>query len=138
MQSALVTNTDDDFDFQINRKYLFFWNESYIKYHPIDEGIDDESKFTTADFEMDADDQDSYIKELRTGSNPYIFVFVVVQQNGENTIYTWFTKENAEAEAYDVQGKWEILWDRLGNLFIVNGNKVIMNNQRCCVTTFDF
>jgi len=109
-----------------------------MKYHPFDEGIDDESKFTTADFEMDADDQDSYIKELRTGSNPYIFVFVVVQQNGENTIYTWFTKENAEAEAYDVQGKWEILWDRLGNLFIVNGNKVIMNNQRCCVTTFDF
>jgi len=128
MQSALITNTHDGFDFQINRKYFFIWNDSYMKYHPFDEGIDDESKFTTADFEMDADDQDSYIKELRTGSNPYIFVFVVVQQNGENTIYTWFTKENAEAEAYDVQGKWEILWDRLGNLFIVNGNKVIMNN----------
>lgn len=56
MQSALVTDTHDGFDFLINRKYFFIWNDSYMKYHPLDEGIDDEEKFTTADFEMDADD----------------------------------------------------------------------------------
>ena len=109
-----------------------------MKYSEVENGIDNEEGFTVADFAIDENEKDSYIKELRTGSNPHIFVFVVHQANGFDTIYTWFTKENAEAEAYDVQGEWEILWDKLGNLFIVNGKKVIMNNQRCSVKTFDF
>jgi hypothetical protein len=126
------------FDFILNRKYIFFWDDMVMKYCLLDQGIDKEEEFTIADFNHDENETESYIKEIRTGSNPYIFVFVVHQITGANTIYTWFTKENAEAEAYDVDGKFEILWDKLGNLFIVNGSKVIMNNQRCCVKTFDF
>lgn len=122
----------------MNRKYIFFWDDSTMLYSLLDTGIDDEESYTVADFNIDENEKESYIQELRTGSNPEIFVFVVQQKTGQDTIYTWFTKENAEAEAYDVAGKWEILWDRVGNLYIVNENKVIMNNQRCCVKTFDF
>lgn len=87
---------------------------------------------------MDTFDENSFIKDLRTGSNPEIFIFAIQQSGGSNSIYTWFTKENAEAEAYDVEGEWEILWDKIGNLFIVNGEKVILNSQRCAVKVYDF
>lgn len=137
MQSVLITNKHGGYDFLINRLYIFFWNDREMLYSLLSEGIDNEN-LTRADFNIDEHEKDSYILELRTGSNPEIFVFVVHQSGCCNSIYTWFTKDNAEAEAYDVEGKWEILWDRLGNLYIVNGEKVIMNNQRCAVKTFDF
>jgi hypothetical protein len=63
---------------------------------------------------------------------------VIEQSGGFDSIYTWFTKENAEAEAYDVHGEWEILWDKAGNLYIVNDDRVILNNQRCAIKAFDF
>jgi hypothetical protein len=61
----------------MNRKYIFFWNDSDMNYSPIEEGIDNQDNFTSADFFIDEYEKDSYIKELRTGSNPHIFVFVV-------------------------------------------------------------
>jgi hypothetical protein len=46
--------------------------------------------------------------------------------------------QNAEAEAYDVEGEWEILWDKIGNAYIISGDKVILNGQRLSVKVFDF
>jgi len=63
---------------------------------------------------------------------------VVAQGPGVNSIFTWIPADNAEAEAYDVGNEYEILWDKLGNLYILTDNKVILNKQRCCVKTFDF
>ena len=80
----------------------------------------------------------SYVKDVRTGSDPNLFIFVVSQGGGVNSIFTWIPTDNAEAEAYDVGNDYEILWDKLGNLYILTDNKVILNKQRCCVKTFDF
>ena len=134
----LVTNSHAGYEFLINRLFIFMWDDTYIYYGLLADGIHNESDYTKADFSLDGLNKNSYIKDLRTGSNPEVFIFAIQQAGGFDSIYTWFTKENAEAEAYDLNGQWEVLWDKKGNLFIVNGKKVILNNQRCAVKTFDF
>ena len=91
------------------------------------DGISDDKKFIQANFRQDNIEKFSYFKDLRTASDPNMFVFIVHQSPGNNSIFTWFTKENAEAEAYDVSEEYELLWDKLGNLYIITDNKVIFN-----------
>lgn len=136
LQSILITNEHAGYDFIINRLYIFFWNDAFIRYGLLSDGIEIEGK--KADFSLDALDSSSYIIEVRTGSNPEMFIFIIQQSIDVNSIYTWDTDQNAEAEAYDVEGQWEILWDKIGNAYIVDGDRVILNSQRLGVKTFDF
>jgi hypothetical protein len=137
MQSVYITKEHGGVDFIINRLYIFFWNDLEIKFCKLSEGILDKN-FVTVNFRQNNDELTSYIKDVRTGSDPNLFIFVVHQGGGVNSIFTWIPEDNAESEAYDVGNDYEILWDKLGNLYILTDNKVILNNQRCCIKTFDF
>ena len=139
LQSVLITDQHAGYEFIINRLYIFFWSDSQILYGPLFNGIDKEDQLIKANISIDDQNPDSYFKDVRTGSNPEMFIFVIQQSIKEvNSIYTWSTLENAEAEAYDVNGLWEILWDKTGSAYIVNGKKVILNSQRCSVKAYDF
>ena len=127
MQSIYVTDEHGGVDYIINKLNLFFWSDQWIKFCYLSDGIEDETKFTRVNFRQDNVDSFSYFKDLRTASDPNMFVFIVYQSPGNNSIFTWFTKENAEAEAYDVNDEYELLWDKLGNLYIITDNKVIFN-----------
>jgi hypothetical protein len=41
-------------------------------------------------------------------------------------------------EAFDVGKDYDIIWDKLGNPYIINGKTVIFNEQKCSITAFDF
>ena len=86
-----MTNQHGGFDFIINRLFIFFWTDSEIMYHYLADGIDKEERYIKANFSIDDLNKDSYIKDVRTGSNPEIFVFVIQQSGGFDSIYTWFT-----------------------------------------------
>ena len=45
----------------MNRKYIFFWNDSVMKYSMVENGIENEEDFTSADFFIDENEKDSYI-----------------------------------------------------------------------------
>ena len=77
LQSVLVTNQHGGYDFIINRLFIFFWEDSTIQYGVLSEGIDKKEAYTKADFTLDDLDEYSYIKDLRTGSNPEIFIFAI-------------------------------------------------------------
>ena len=138
MQSLLVTDTHGAYDFEINTQNLFLWNDSLIKFCYLSDGIDNPQKYQEVNFSQDNVEKISYFNDLRTCSDPSIFVFTVHQKGGINSIFTWFTKVNTEAEAYDVAGDYELLWDRSGNLQIITQDRLILNKQRCHITTYDY
>ena len=45
----------------MNRKYIFFWNDSVMRYSMVENGIENEEEFTYADFFIDENEKDSYI-----------------------------------------------------------------------------
>ena len=49
-QSVLVTNQHGGYDFIINRLFIFFWEDSTIKYGVVAEGIDSDEAYVKADF----------------------------------------------------------------------------------------
>lgn len=52
--------------------------------------------------------------------------------NSDN-IFAWDVKNDIELESYDVKGKYEIIWDKDGNPYIVVGNEVIFPKERCTI-----
>jgi hypothetical protein len=127
LQSIYVTKKHGGIDYLINRSNLFFWSDYTIKYCYLKDGINHENNFVQVNFRQDNIEKFSYFRDLRTSSDPDMFVFIVYQSPNKNSIFTWFIKDNAEAEAYDVSDEYELLWDKLGNLYIITENKVIFN-----------
>ena len=109
-----------------------------MKFCYLSDGIDILPKYQPVNFSQDNVEKISYFNDLRTCSDPNIFVFSIHQKGGINSIFTWFTKVNTEAEAYDVEGDYELLWDRAGNLQIITQDRLILNKQRCHITTYDY
>ena len=72
-----MTDTHGAYDFEINTENLFLWNDSTIKFCNLVDGIDDQSKYQTVNFTQKNVEQISYFKDLRTCSDPGIFVFTV-------------------------------------------------------------
>ena len=56
-----MTNKHYGYDFLMNRKYIFFWDDSTMLYSLLDTGIDDEESYTVADFNIDENEKESYI-----------------------------------------------------------------------------
>lgn len=105
----------------MNMNYLFIWNKHKIKYYDLDKDFTDKNKYMI-DFEIKKENETSWIKEVRTGSNPNLIIIIVKtlsnQQDSSETIFTWDVENNIEFESYDVQNKYEILWDRRGYPYI--------------------
>jgi hypothetical protein len=40
--------------------------------------------------------------------------------------------------AFEVGKDYEIIWDKLGNPYIISGKKVIFNAEKCAITAYDF
>ena len=77
LQSVLVTNKHGGYEFIINRLYFFLWCDNAIYYGLLADGIDKVDDYVKADFQIDARDKGSFIREIRTGSNPDIFIFII-------------------------------------------------------------
>jgi len=61
----------------MNRLYIFFWSDSKILYGPLSNGIGNQESLTQANISIDDLNPCSYFKEVRTGSDPEIFIFVI-------------------------------------------------------------
>ena len=88
-------------------------------------------------FSIDKSDRTSFIKSLRTGSEPEMIAIVVDQSEETDTVFQWDLKGNAEFEAFDVGKNYEIIWDSKGVPVVVAENKCILTNERCAVKVFD-
>ena len=137
-QSVLVTDSHGGYNFAMNKENFFLWSDTVIKYVNLKEGINNIDKYQTVNFCQNNVDRSSYFVDLRTSSDTKTFVFIVQQSHHTYSIFTWFTKENTEAEAYDVGDDYELIWDKKGSLYILSEDKVIFNTQRCHISTYDF
>ena len=61
----------------------------------------------------------TFMKEVRTGSNPNLIVIIIHRSKATDKVFTWNLKRNIEFESYDVPKRYEMLWDRKGNPYIV-------------------
>jgi hypothetical protein len=53
-----------------------------------------------------------------------------------DSLYTWNLEENIENEGWDIGKNYEILWDYVGNLYIIDSQKVYFTKQNCSLTAF--
>ena len=69
---------------------------------------------------LDAEDLESYIKDVRTGKNQDMIVVIVNQTELVDTIFIWNLESDVESGVFEIEGEYEILWDRFGNPYIVS------------------
>jgi len=53
-----------------------------------------------------------------------------------DSLYTWNLQENIEEEGWDIGKNYEVLWDYVGSLYIIDSQKVYFTKQNCSITSF--
>lgn len=137
------TQEEHEKGFTMNTQYIFFWDKRSIHFFDIDQDFnDDEKKGNLGQLTLRIDERepDSCIIEVRVGSNKNRIAIIVQQEKDAlYTIFSWNVRENSENDANDVRGDYEILWDYLGNFYIVHDdNKVNFVQEQCQVLAFKF
>ena len=129
--SSVFVREEKDFsrcDYILNPNYMFFWSGHSVEYCLLLSKIKNE-KMTYLNLRVKDNEnkEDCSIKEIRTGSDPSKIVLVVQQSKNRHTIFTWSTRENIQMEAFDVGKEYAIIWDKLGNPYIIDRKRVIFN-----------
>jgi len=47
-------------------------------------------------------------------------------------------EKNTEIEAFDAGKDYQIIWDRQGQMIIINDEKSVLTNEKCSVTVYDY
>ena len=123
--------------FIMNKQYILIWDTKVIR------ALDLKKKFchknlVLLDFQIDKDDPESFIKEVRTGSNPEIVVLIVQQSKDVDSVISWNVNSNTEFSCNDIEEEYVVIWDRSGFPYIVTPQRVFFCAQTCQLKTFDF
>ena len=81
-------------------------------------------------------DEHASIRELRICSNPEQLSIMVDQSIEFDSIYNWDLTKNQEIEGWDVCKNYEVVWDSLGNMYIVANDTVFFAKQHCRLKSF--
>ena len=76
---------------------------------------------------------------MRVGSEPKQIVIIVNDStNNADTLIIWDVVTNSEIDFFDApDDEYEVLWDRLGNMYLITEDRVMFSKQRCAIKCFD-
>ena len=79
---------------------------------------------TKIDYKIDKNEKVSFIKDIRTCSNPYIIAIIVSQPKESDSILIWDIYDNFEREMFDTKKEYQIIWDKLGKAYVISDNQI--------------
>lgn len=74
---------------------------------------------------------------MQTGSNPQKILIIVQQSIEIDQLFFWDIKHNIEVASFEVGKKYDIIWDKKGDPYIITDSKVMIVNQRCSMRVFE-
>ena len=97
-----------------------------------------EQKLQTLYFQIDPEDPESFIKEVRTGSNPDLIVIIVQQTKDLDSIISWDIDNNTEFSCNDIEEEYLVIWDSRGLPYIATSEKIIFCSNNCALKAFSY
>lgn len=103
---------DEEQNFQINNKYLFFHNRHKITFFDFDDEFFDEN-LQSIKFEVDENNDTTHIKQIRM-SIDWTKICIITGEEEGNVIFSWNLELNCENIMHDVCDHFRIIWDNKG------------------------
>ena len=104
--------------FGISKQYLFFYDKFEIFYLHLNDDFNSEN-LMRIELNIDKNNADTFIRELRIGSNSNYIVIILEQKNQPFNIIIWDIKANIEYETTVAEEPFEVLWDYKGMAYVV-------------------
>lgn len=127
----------EKFKFQFNNSYLFLHNRYKINFFDFNKNFV-ESNQKTIGLEVGLDEEVAFIKEIRMCTNKNRIAIVVNENKEDDNIFLWNIESNLEKMMLDVQGEFKIIWDNMGQMYILTNESVFFTNILCTIKAFDY
>jgi len=124
--------------FNINDRFLIFWNHFMAWYLELSETSDPVAfHMKEINFLVDPNDYETFIRKINTSSDPYEIVIKVRQSVQEDCIILWDLLDDVEIDSFDTSHEAKVFYDKLGDSYITEGNNVIVCKQNVKLSAYE-